>query len=183
MPDTITPALAEFIRAQRVFFVATAPLSRDGHINLSPKGLDTFAILDERTVAYLDLTGSGIETLAHVRENGRIVIMFCAFEGPARIVRLYGRAEAFEICTPEFEVLRGRFPARPGARAVIRVQVTRASSSCGFGVPLMEFRSERSRLDEWAAEKGEAGCREYRAKKNAASLDGLPGMADSARGA
>jgi len=175
--DSISPPLAEFIRAQRVFFVATAPLSGDGLLNLSPKGLDTFAILDERTVAYLDLTGSGIETVAHLKENGRIVVMFCAFEGPPKIVRLHGRGEVIEAGAPEFAALAAALPAHPGARAVIRVHLARVASSCGFGVPLMEYRAERPTLDDWARDKGEAGVREYRAKKNRVSLDGLPGLA------
>jgi len=173
---TIEPPVAAFIRAQHVFFVATAPLKPDGLINLSPKGLDTFTILDERTVAYLDLTGSGVETIAHLKENGRIVVMFCAFEGPPKIVRLHGRGESVEPGTPDFETLLAGFAARPGTRAVIRVHVQRVSTSCGFGVPIMEHRAERSTLDDWAREKGEDGVRAYQLKKNRFSLDGLPGL-------
>lgn len=174
--DTIERTVADFIRAQHVFFVATAPLKGDGLINLSPKGLDTFAILDERTVAYLDLTGSGVETIAHLKENGRIVVMFCAFEGPPKIVRLYGRGESVEPGAPDFDPLVAKFAPRPGARAVVRIHVQRVATSCGFGVPVMEHRGDRTTLDEWARDKGEAGVREYRNKKNRVSLDGLPGL-------
>lgn len=175
--ETISAEMGEFIRKQRVFFVATAPLKHDGLINLSPKGLDTFAVLDERTVAYLDLTGSGIETAAHVQENGRIVLMFCAFEGPPRIVRLHGRAEVIERGTPGYAALEGLFAEREGARAVIRIRVSRASTSCGFGVPLMDYRAKRTALVESSRKKGEAGLREYREKKNRVSLEGLRGIA------
>ena len=173
---TIPSKLADFIRAQHLFFVATAPLSAEGLINLSPKGLDTFTILDERTVAYLDLTGSGIETVAHLRENGRIVVMFCAFEGPPNIVRLHGRGEVLEPSFPHFAALAPRFPARPGIRAIIRIHVQRVSESCGFAVPLMDFRADRTTLDDSSKRKGEAGLYEYRQKKNRTSIDGLPGL-------
>ncbi len=174
--DAIEDATAEFIRAQRVFFVATAPLKADGLLNLSPKGLDTFAVLDPRTVAYLDLTGSGIETVAHLRENGRIVVMFCAFEGPPKIVRLYGRGDVVERGAPGFDELAAQFTPRPGVRGVIRVHVQRVAASCGYGVPMMEYRADRTALDEWAEKRGEAGVLEYRRKKNRTSLEGLPGL-------
>ncbi len=173
---TIPPKLATFIRAQHLFFVATAPLSPEGLINLSPKGLDTFTILDERTVAYLDLTGSGIETVAHLRENARIVIMFCAFEGSPNIVRLHGRGEVLEPSSPHFPTVAPRFPPRPGIRSIIRIHVDRVSESCGFGVPLMEFRADRTTLDDSSNRKGESGLHEYRIKKNRTSIDGLPGL-------
>src|SRR5262247_3610644 len=117
----IDAELARFIADQRVFFVATAPLSGDGHVNLSPKGLDTFAVVDPLTVAYLDLTGSGVETIAHLRENGRIVLCFCAFEGPPKILRLYGRGEAIEAGHAEFAALVAHFPSYLGTRSVVRV--------------------------------------------------------------
>ena len=181
----ITPAIAEFIGAQRVFFVATAPLAGDGHLNLSPKGLDTFAIVGPTRVAYLDLTGSGIETLAHLRENGRIVILFCAFEGQPNIVRLHGRGEALEPGCPDFTALLAKFPSRftdaeapehAAVRSIISVSVTRASTSCGFGVPRYRFESERSKLLDWSRDKGPGGMAEYRRKQNARSIDGLPGL-------
>jgi hypothetical protein len=174
--DGIDDGLAGFIRAQHVFFVATAPLSADGHVNVSPKGLDTFRVLDSRTVAYLDYVGSGAETLAHLRENGRIVVMFCAFQGPPRIVRLHGRGDAVEPQDDEFTALRGVFPEAPPGRAIVRVRVERVSDSCGFGVPLFGFEGDRSQLPAWAERKGAQGVLDYQKKKNAKSLDGLPAL-------
>ncbi len=174
--DALNDRLAGFIRAQHVFFVATAPLAGDGLVNLSPKGLDTFAVLDEHRVAYLDITGSGVETIAHLRENGRIVIMFCAFEGKPRILRLHGRGRAVVPGDAAFDELAQCFPPRPGVRSVIDVDLTRISDSCGFGVPRMDYREERDELDAWARAKGPDRLAAYRAKKNATSLDGLPGV-------
>jgi hypothetical protein len=173
--EAITDELAEFIAAQRVFFVATAPTD-GGHVNLSPKGLDTFAVLDPNTVAYLDLTGSGVETVAHLRENGRITIMFCAFDGKPNIVRLYGRGEVLPTGEPEAASLLPRFGEYPGARSVIRVQVDRVSTSCGYGVPLLSYEGERDQLTTWADRRGPDGLLEYREEKNAVSIDGLPGL-------
>ena len=167
---------AAFIRAQHVFFVATAPRADDGHLNLSPKGQDSFAILDPGTVAYLDLTGSGIETVAHLRENGRIVFMFCAFEGPPRILRLHGRGEVVEPGDPEWGELLERFPRQEGVRAIVRARVTRVADSCGYGVPLYRYQGERSQLREWTLRKGGDGLERYQAEHNRASLDGLPGL-------
>ena len=173
--DAITDELAAFIAAQRVFFVATAPTD-GGHVNLSPKGLDTFTVLDPSTVAYLDLTGSGIETVAHLRENGRITIMFCAFDGKPNIVRLYGRGEVIPTGEPEAEALLPRFGEYPGARSVIRVRVDRVSTSCGYGVPLLEYAGERDELLKFAERRGPEGLVEYREDKNAVSIDGLAGL-------
>jgi Pyridoxamine 5'-phosphate oxidase len=173
--ERITPELTEFLEAQPVFFVATAPESTDHHVNVSPKGLDSFRVLDERTVAYLDLHGSGIETVAHVRENGRITLMFCAFSGRPQIIRLQGRGNVIPADDPEAGPILERLPWQPGARSVIRVDVTRISSSCGYGVPLMEHVGERTLLTDWAAKHGEDGLAEYRAEKNATSISGLPG--------
>jgi len=174
--DTITDELAAFIAAQRVFFVATAP-TEGGHVNLSPKGLDTFAVLDPNTVAYLDLTGSGVETVAHVRENGRITIMFCAFDGKPNIVRLYGRGEVLPTDESDADALLPRFGSYPGARSVIRVAVDRVSTSCGYGVPLLSYEGERDQLLQFAQRRGPDGLVEYREAKNAVSIDGLPGLA------
>lgn len=174
--DTLEAPLVEFIRRQHVFFVATAPLAADGHLNLSPKGLDGFTVIGPREVAYLDLTGSGVETVAHVRENGRIVIMFCAFEGPPKIVRLYGEGEVLEPSHPDFATLRPRFPVLPGVRSIIRVRVTRIADSCGYGVPRYAYEGERTQLVEWAERKGEDGVATYRDANNARSIDGLPGL-------
>lgn len=172
----IDDQLAAWIDQQRMFFVATAPLAGDGLVNLSPKGLDSFRILDGRTVAYLDMTGSGIETVAHLRENGRIVIMFCEFEGSPRIVRVHGRGEVLEAGSNEFDRMHPRFPDLNGARGIIRVHCTRISDSCGFAVPKYEFVGQRSQLVDWADSQGTDGLTAYRAQKNAASLDGLPGL-------
>jgi hypothetical protein len=172
--DAISDELAAFLEAQPVFFVATAPA--DGHVNVSPKGLDSFRVLDPHTVAYLDLTGSGVETIAHLRENGRVTLMFCAFEGAPNIVRLSGRGEVLSVGEPEADALLERFPTLPGARSVIRVALDRVSTSCGYGVPLMRYDGPRSRLLEWAEARGAEGLVEYRSKKNAVSIDGLPGL-------
>jgi hypothetical protein len=174
--ESIPERMRAFIEAQRMFFVATAPLGASGRVNLSPKGLDTFRVLDARSVAYLDFVGSGVETIAHLRENGRIVLMFCAFDGPPNIARLHGRGEAIEPGDPRFESLAAKFPSAPGVRSVIQVRVERASDSCGYGVPLFEYRRERSALGAWAEKKGPDGVRRYQEEKNAASIDGLPGL-------
>jgi Pyridoxamine 5'-phosphate oxidase len=174
--DRITDSIAAFISKQHVFFVATAPGGAGGHVNLSPKGLDTFKIVDDHTVAYMDLTGSGVETIAHLRENGRITIMFCAFDGNPEIVRLSGRGEVIPLGTSEAAALLGELPGLPGARSAIKVTVDRVSTSCGYGVPLMHYETDRSKLLDWAEKKGRDGLSEYRADKNAKSIDGLPGL-------
>jgi hypothetical protein len=175
--DAISEELADFIAAQHMFFVATAPSGHQGRVNLSPKGLDTFAVLDANTVAYLDLTGSGVETIAHLRDNGRITIMFCAFEGKPNIVRLYGRGDVIPVGEREGDALLPRFGSYPGARSVIRVRVDRVSTSCGYGVPLLEYEGERDQLLKFAERRGPDGLVDYRAEKNTASIDGLPGLA------
>src|SRR5436190_23111959 len=145
--EALDERLKGFIAAQKMFFVASAPLSGEGHVNLSPKGYDSFKLLDDRTVAYLDLGGSGVETLAHVRENGRITLMFVAFEGPANILRLYGEGKAVTMGEPGFDALLALFPGFVRASAVIKVRVTRIADSCGGGVPLLEFKSARDQLE------------------------------------
>lgn len=172
----IDDKLAAFIGAQKMFFVATAPLSSDGLLNLSPKGLDSFRILGPRQVAYLDLTGSGIETVAHLRENGRVVFMFCAFEGPPRILRLQGRGRAFEPDEPEFRELRPHFPELPGVRSIIRADVERIADSCGWGVPLYAFQGQRDQLVRFAEQVGPEKLRAVHENVNDRSLDGLPGL-------
>jgi len=175
--DAIDEGVANFLRQQRVFFVATAPLDAGGHLNCSPKGLDTFAVIDTHTVAYLDLTGSGVETVAHLRENGRIVLMFSAFEGPPKIIRLHGRGAVVEPGDECFAALRARFPAHhAGVRSVIRVDVERISDSCGYGVPRYDFAGERPQMAAWIEKKGPSGLVEYRAATNRVSIDGLPGV-------
>ena len=175
--DRIDERMAGWVESQPLFFVATAPLAADGHVNCSPKGnRGTFAVVDDRTVAYLDLTGSGVETVAHLRENGRIVVMFCAFDGPPRIVRFHGRGEVVRPGDRRFADLAGRFPEHGGARAVVTVAVDRISDSCGYNVPLMSYGSDRHQLDAWTERKGPDGVAEYHREKNARSIDGLPGL-------
>jgi hypothetical protein len=174
--DTLDDNLREWIAAQHVFFVATAPTDTDGHVNLSPKGYDSFRVLDDSTVAYLDLTGSGVETIAHVNENGRLTLMFCGFEGPPRILRLFGRGEVVRPGDDDFDALVGQFPPLPGVRSVIRCHLDRIQSSCGYSVPFMDYVSERETLTDWAARKGPEGIEEYHAEKNLVSIDGLTGL-------
>jgi len=169
----IDAELAAWISAQRVFFVATAPLSPDAHINVSPKGGDAFRVLGPLEAAYHDYTGSGAETAAHLRENRRIVIMFCAFHGPPKIVRLHGFGQVVTPGHPEYASLAAKFPANPGTRAFVHIAVNRVSSSCGFGVPFYEFQSGRDTLDLWAVNKGPEALTEYRTLKNQTSIDGL----------
>ena len=174
--DGIDDALAAWIRAQHVFFVASAPLAHDGHVNLSPKGLDSLAILGPREVAYVDFVGSGVETIAHARENGRITLMLCAFEGPPRILRLHGRGEVVEPGDAAWEALASRLPDQPQARAIVHVHIVRIADSCGYGVPLMRFEGDRKQLDAWVERKGADGLREYQLDHNTRSLDGLPAL-------
>jgi hypothetical protein len=175
--EGIDPKLATWLMAQPMFVVATAPLDEDGLINVSPKGMaGTFAVLDEYTVGYLDLTGSGIETIAHLRQNGRIVMMFTAFDGRPNIVRLHGRGEVVLPEDPRFPELRPRFSAHPGVRSIIVVTVSRVSDSCGYAVPLLQYVRDRDVLDLSNAKKGEDGLVSYRKQKNSLSVDGLPGL-------
>ncbi len=184
--DRIDDHLRAWIARQALFFVATAPLDRDGHVNLSPKGpIDSLRVLDDHSVAYLDIVGSGAETIAHLRENGRIVIMLCAFSGPPRILRLHGRGEVLTPADGRFAELLGRFefaePQAPEARrSIIVVEVERIADSCGYGVPLMSHEGEREHADKWAAKKLRVGGPEalvdYQRQKNAVSLDGLPAV-------
>jgi hypothetical protein len=173
--DELDDNLIDWISRQHMFFVATAP-SDGGHVNLSPKGHDTFRVFDSTTVGYLDLTGSGVETIAHLRENGRLTIMFCAFDGPPRILRLYGRGAVVEPSHDDFGPLAALFPDLPGVRSVIRLDVERISSSCGYSVPLFAYEGERDTLIEWAERKGPDGIDAYHAEKNAVSIDGLAGL-------
>ena len=174
--DSIDDRLSTFIGAQQMFFVATAPMAEDGCVNLSPKGLDSLRILDPQTVAYADMAGSGIETVAHLKENGRIVLMFCAFDGPPKIVRLHGHGDVIDPAHPDYSSLCKSFPAYTGLRCFIRVRCDRISDSCGFGVPLFEYRGQRSQLVDWAAKKSIEDIREYQHKMNRHSIDGLPGI-------
>jgi hypothetical protein len=177
--DLIDVKLKTWLSKQKVFFVATAPLSANGHVNCSPKDGDSFRVIDERTVVYLDFTGSGVETIAHVKENERVVLMFCAFDGPPKIVRLHGHGEIIESDHEEFEQLRGSFHSTVGIRSFVRVHLTRISDSCGYGVPLYTFLGYRSHLEDWAEHKGEESLAEYRSKHNSRSIDQLEGARTS----
>jgi hypothetical protein len=172
--DNITDHLQEFIKAQHMFFVATAPLSAEGHVNMSPKGCDSFRILSPSRVAYIDLTGSGNETSAHLLENGRITFMFCAFEGAPNIVRLYGQGRTILPGTAEWDELFPLFPDLLGARQIITADIHRVFTSCGYGIPFYDYVGERDTWERWAETKGADGLVEYRKEKNSASIDGLP---------
>ncbi|NNE56788.1 MAG: pyridoxamine 5'-phosphate oxidase family protein [Hellea sp.] len=174
--DHIPDKIEAFIKRQKMFFVATAPLSGDGHINTSPKGYDSFKIIDDKTVAYLDYGGSGIETHAHVLENGRITIMFCAYEGKADIMRLYGRGEVCAFYDEGFAEKLAWFPDFDRARAIITVHLTRVTDSCGFAVPFYDYKGERDQLHRSHKNKTIEDWQEYRLGKNAESIDGLPGL-------
>jgi Pyridoxamine 5'-phosphate oxidase len=171
----IDDRLADWAGKQKKFFVSTAPLSADGLINCPPKGLDTLRIPGPRRVAFLDLPGSGIETVAHLKENARIVLMMCAFDGPPRIVRLHGRGRAIEPHESAFAALLAEFPAQ-ACRSVIVVDVARISAICGFGVPLYEHKASRPSLPNWINSQSEADLADYLRDNNSASLDGLPGL-------
>lgn len=179
--DAIDDRLREWLEAQHLFVVATAPLAADGLVNCSPKGTSgTFRVLGPQQVAYLDLTGSGVETIAHLRENGRIVLMFCSFERRPDIVRLHGRGRVVPADDPasrdEFDALVRGFPHHPGIRSVIVVDVDRVADSCGYAVPLMTYDGDRDLLDRSADKRGPQGMVEYRRERNAHSIDGLPGL-------
>ena len=178
--STIDDSVRQFIEAQPLFFVGSAPLDSDGHVNVSPKGLDTLRILGPSTVAYVDLTGSGIETVSHLKENGRIVLMFCSFQGPPKILRLYGRGRVIEPGQTEFPDLAAHFPEDEGTRAIILVEVSRISDSCGYGVPLLDYKGERSQLSAWAHKLGPEGLKTYRQEKNQLSIDHIPGLEETA---
>ncbi len=172
--DRITPELQEFIAAQPLFFVATAPLDATGHVNLSPKGFDCLRVLSPHFVAYLDVTGSGNETSAHLLENGRITLMFCAFAGKPLILRLYGRGRVVLPTDADWRSLSAQFPDIPGTRQIIVADIERVQTSCGMGVPLLAYQGQRQELIQWAEKKGAAGVRDYHHAKNQVSIDGLP---------
>jgi predicted pyridoxine 5'-phosphate oxidase superfamily flavin-nucleotide-binding protein len=176
--EGIDGRIREFIEAQHLFFVATAPSGSDGHVNLSPKGLDGLRIVSPTEVAILDYAGSGAETIAHLRDNGRIVLMLCAFEGAPKIVRLHGKGRAIEPGDPAFAESLALFPDATvvGVRSIVRVSVERVSDSCGYGVPLYAYEGSRSQLFDWFDRKGEPAIRTYQMKNNRRSIDGLPGL-------
>lgn len=188
--DGIDERLASWIASQSLYFVGSAPLDAEGHVNVSPKGpIETLKVVDEHTVAYLDMIGSGAETAAHVRENGRIVIMLCAFDGPPKVVRLHGHGELIQAEDERFEplALRCEFPVPPvkeARRAIVLVRLTRVSDSCGYGVPLMSLKGKRPHMEAWAQKKERVGgvkaLQDYQREKNAVSIDGLPAIELSA---
>lgn len=163
----------DFIQKQQLFFVATAPLMPDGHVNLSPKGLDTFHILSPTRVAYLDLTGSGNETSAHLIDNGRITLMFCSFDRQPLILRLYGQGRVTLPNTEGWAELATHFEKMPGARQIIMVDIHRVQTSCGYGIPLYDYQGQRPTLPAWAEKKGPAGLAQYQIDKGSTSIDGL----------
>jgi hypothetical protein len=172
---SIDATIRDFIGRQRIFFTASA--AAGAHINLSPRGADAFAVLDDMTVCYLDRTGSGNETAAHMKADGRLTLMFCAFEGPPNILRLYGRGEILRRGGEAYrEILEQAFSGREpmGARQIVRLHIDRVQTSCGYGVPLFEYRAERPSMDNWARSKGEEGLEAYRRETNVVSIDGLP---------
>lgn len=171
--ERITETLQAFIAKQHLFFVSSAPLSGEGHVNVSPKGLDCFRILSPNRVAYMDLIGSGNETSAHLLENGRITFMFCAFDGPPNILRLYGKGYTVLPGQPEWEELIPHFTIYPSTRQLIVADIIRVQTSCGFGIPFYEYSGEREQHFKWADQKGKEGLEEYQQEKNLCSIDGL----------
>ncbi len=172
--DSITDSTAEFVAAQPMFFVATAPLGGDGHVNQSPKGADSMRIAGPNTIIYADIAGSGAETIAHLRENGRITVMWCSFGPKPRILRMYGKGESVLPSHPDFPDLAAQLPNFKALRSIIRVDVDRIADSCGFGVPEMELIGQRSKMREWADRKTDVELQQYMADNNTASIDGLP---------
>jgi len=170
----ITVEHKEFIENQKLFFVCTSPLDANGHINLSPKGFDCFRVLSATRVGYLDIVGSGNETSAHLLENGRITFMFCAFDGPPKILRLYGKGKTVLPGDAEWNELSKHFTILPATRQIIIADIFKVKSSCGFGIPLYEFTGERDHAFKWVENKGEEGLEEYKKEKNMVSMDGLP---------
>ena len=174
--DGIDDALSAWIAAQPLWFVATAPLAASGHVNVSPRGHDSFSVLGPHRVGWVDYTGSGVETIAHLRENGRVCGMFCSYDARPRIVRLHGQGQVWLPGSPSYDEVVALHPAHPSTRAVVTVDVDRVSDSCGFGVPVMTLVGERDLLRLSAEKRGPEGLATYRAEKNAVSIDGLPGL-------
>jgi Pyridoxamine 5'-phosphate oxidase len=174
--ERIDDEMREWIGKQHIFFVGTAPLAQEGMVNLSPKGYDAFRILGDHQVGYLDFTGSGIETVAHIQENGRITFLFCSFDKTPRIIRFHGKGTVHEVSTPEFEKLLAHFEPKAGMRSIITADITRISDSCGYGVPRYEFLGDRATMEHYWTAKGEEGTTEYQRTHNATSLDGLQGI-------
>ena len=174
--DKITDGLRTFIGQQPMFFVATAPLGADGHVNVSPKGMDSLRILDASTIAYVDLVGSGAETIAHLRENGRITVMWCSFGSAPRILRAYGSGEYLLPGSSEFSDVGESFPRFKAVRSIVKVAVERLADSCGYGVPELDLIGQRARITEWGAGKTPEELDAYQREKNSVSIDGLPAL-------
>ncbi|TRZ41193.1 pyridoxamine 5'-phosphate oxidase family protein [Robertkochia solimangrovi] len=170
--DKITSRIERFIAEQKIFFVGTA--MADGRVNVSPKGMDSFRVVSSNKVLWLNLTGSGNETATHIQFNDRMTVMFCAFDGPPMILRLYGHAKAWHEGDPEFERYVSEFPKIAGTRQIFEMNVDLVQTSCGMAVPFMDFKSERTELADWAEDKGVAGIHQYQKDKNLVSLDGKP---------
>ena len=170
--NKITTRLQKFIKAQKIFFVATAPTS--GRINLSPKGMDSFRVLSENRVLWLNVTGSGNETAAHLIENQRITLMFCSFEGAPNILRIYGKGKEIKENDESWNDLIPLFPETPGTRQIFDITVESAQTSCGMSIPFFDFKGERNELNDWATEQGKKGIEAYWKNKNQTSIDGLP---------
>ncbi|WP_017842789.1 pyridoxamine 5'-phosphate oxidase family protein [Methylotuvimicrobium buryatense] len=162
----------QFIKGQNIFFVGTA--TADSHVNISPKGMDSFRVLSNSRIAWLNVTGSGNESSAHVQQNPRMTIMFCAFDGPPLILRLYGTAKVVHRTDPEWDDLFGRFVALPGARQVFDVRIDLVQTSCGMAVPYFSYAGDRELLSDWATKKGDDGLKQYWEEKNQMSIDGIP---------
>lgn len=169
--ESISSELQEFISNQKIFFVGTA--AEEGRVNVSPKGTDSFRVIDGNKVIWLNLTGSGNETAAHLLKNNRMTILFCAFEGKPLILRLYGTAKIYHRRDPEYSQYIGVFPANTGARQIIEMAVDLVQTSCGFAVPFMDFKEERETLNSWSTKQGEEGIQNYWQEKNVRSLDGF----------
>ncbi|QXP66317.1 pyridoxamine 5'-phosphate oxidase family protein [Polaribacter sp. AHE13PA] len=168
----ITSRLQKFIEVQKIFFVATAP--NNGRINLSPKGMDSFRVMNENRVLWLNVTGSGNETAAHLLENDRITIMFCAFEGAPNILRLYGKGKEIKEGDASWNDLITLFPETPGTRQIFDISIASAQTSCGMSIPFYDYKGERNELNDWATEQGKEGIKKYWEDKNQTSIDGLP---------
>ncbi|MDG1039676.1 MAG: pyridoxamine 5'-phosphate oxidase family protein [Polaribacter sp.] len=169
---SITKRLQNFIEGQKIFFVATAP--SNGRINLSPKGMDTFRVINENKVLWLNVTGSGNETAAHLLENNNITIMFCSFEGAPNILRLYGKGREIKPNDKDWDHVIPLFPVTPGTRQIFEIDIDSAQTSCGMSIPFFEYKSERNELNDWAKEKGTEGIQQYWEDKNQTSIDGFP---------
>lgn len=174
--DQLDERLQRFILDQKMFFVASAPSGDNGRVNLSPKGFDSFRILDEKTVAYLDYTGSGVESIAHIRENGRFVIMFCSFGDKPSILRLHGTGSVTERSDEQWAELQAHFPESRMARAIIKLSIERICDSCGWGVPMYDYKGERDQYPKYEDQLDDEGLRQDQLKWNMSSVDGLPGL-------